>query len=132
MPPTARTVPSTTPDPLANLNDNGRFPVVFETPQGEVGVEVARDEYILESARHAGLNLPSMCEQGWCTTCAVRVVEGEIDQSHSRRFFPEDGEARFGLICTGKPRSALRLRTNQSKAMREHRREHGLPAPQGA
>jgi ferredoxin len=113
------------------VKDDGRFPVVFETPQGEAGVDVAPEEYILESGRRAGLDLPSMCEQGWCTTCAVRVLEGEIDQSDSRRFYPEDREAGFGLICTGKPRSALRLRTHQHNAMRDHRREQGLPAPQG-
>jgi hypothetical protein len=33
------------------------------------------------------------------------------------------------LLCTGKPRSNLRLLTSQQDEMREHRRQKGLPAP---
>lgn len=129
MPPLARTEASTTPDPLSGK----RFTVVFELPHGGTGaVEVARDEHILQAARRAGLALPSLCEQGWCTTCAVTVIEGTIDQRNSRRFYPEDRDAGFGLICTGKPCSNLRLKTHQSAQMRRHRRERGLPAPRAA
>ncbi|MGH2821131.1 MAG: 2Fe-2S iron-sulfur cluster-binding protein [Actinomycetota bacterium] len=103
--------------------------MVFETSEGRTSTTVGRDEYILAAGRRAGLELPSMCEQGWCTTCAVRVLEGEIDQSDSLRFYEEDREAGYGLICTGKPLSRLRIRTHVSPEMRNHRRVHGLPAP---
>ncbi|MDQ4144380.1 MAG: 2Fe-2S iron-sulfur cluster binding domain-containing protein [Actinomycetota bacterium] len=105
------------------------FLVVFELDEGEAGVEVNAGEYILQAARDAGLELPSMCEQGWCTTCAVEIVEGEIDQSDSRRYYEDDRRAGFGLICTGKPRSALRLRPGASRNMRRFRRSRGLPVP---
>ena len=109
--------------------DGASFLVVFELEGGEAGVDVGAGEYILEAARNAGLELPSMCEQGWCTTCAVEIVDGEIDQSDSRRYFEDDRRAGFGLICTGKPRSDLRLRPGASKKMRRFRRERGLPVP---
>ena len=32
-------------------------------------------------------------------------------------------------MCTGKPRSALRILTDQQKEMRKHRRRKKLPAP---
>lgn len=124
--PSARTGASTTRDPLSRQS----FEVIFEFPDGSNGVvEVGDDEFILEAGRRAGLELPSLCEQGWCTTCAVKIEEGAIDQSASRRYYEQDREAGFGLICTGIARSDLRLKTHQSGEMRKHRRANGLPAP---
>ena len=89
------------------------------------------EEHVLDAARRAGLTLPSLCEQGWDTACAVKVLEGKLDHSDARRYYPQDEEAGFALICTAKPLSDLRLRTHQSAAMRVHRDRHGLPAPRG-
>jgi ferredoxin len=75
--------------------------------------------------------LPSLCEQGWCITCAVWVLEGVIDQGKSRRFYDKDRRAGFGLMCTGRPRSDLRLRPGATEAMREFRIEARLPVPCG-
>lgn len=94
-------------------------------------MEVGAEEYLLDAGLRAGLDLPSLCLQGWCLTCAARVLEGQVDQSDSRRFYPEDREAGFALVCTGKPLSDLRLRTHQTTAMRAHRDAHGLPATRG-
>jgi len=106
--------------------------VVFELPDGSTHTVPCRaDEHVLDAARRAGLELPSACEQGWDLACAVRVVEGRVDQTDARRYYPQDEEAGFALICTAKPLSDLRLRTHQNDAMRAHRRDHRLPAPRG-
>ena len=94
-------------------------------------VRVPAERYILDVAREAGLTLPSRCEQGWCCTCAVRVLAGLIDQTDSRRFYEADRQAGFGLICTGKPRSDLRLQTHALPQMRAHRLALHLPVPRG-
>jgi ferredoxin len=98
---------------------------------GAATIMVGADEFILASARRAGLMLPSLCEQGWCITCAVRVLSGVIDQSASRRFYAQDRQAGFGLICTGRPRSNLHLRPGATEAMRLHRVAQHLPVPRG-
>ena len=59
----------------------------------------------------------------------TRVLEGTLDHSDARRYYPEDERAGFALICTAKPCSHLRLRTHQTGAMRRHRDLLGLPAP---
>lgn len=106
--------------------------VVFRAPDGrEVAVSVAEDEYLLFAARAAGLPLESMCLQGWCTTCAGRVVEGEVDQSEAFRLYPEDEEGGFVLLCSAYPCSDLVILVDQKHAMREHRRRHGRAAPRG-
>ncbi len=94
-------------------------------------MRVAADEFVLAAARRQGVALPSLCEQGWCCTCAVQLLSGSVDQSASRRFYPEDRDAGFALICTGRPRSDLRLRTHALAAMRAHRDASGLPVPRG-
>ena len=107
------------------------YRVEFLMPDGPTCVAVRADEFILAAARAAGLELPSLCEQGWCTTCTCKVLEGSVDQSASWRFYEADREAGFALICTGKPRSDLRLRPYAAGEMREHRIAKHLPVPRG-
>jgi ferredoxin len=108
------------------------YQVTFVTPDlTEVRTEVPDDHYLLDAGVAAGLDLPFMCLQGWCTTCAGRILEGRVDQSESRRFYPQDAEAGFVLLCSAYPRSDLRILTHQKEAMRDHRRALGLPAPHG-
>jgi ferredoxin len=107
------------------------YSVTFVTPTGAVQVEVADDQYLLEAAADAGLELPYMCLQGWCTTCAGRLLAGRVDQSEARRYYPQDEAAGFVLPCSAFPRSPLRILTHQKEEMRAHRRAHGLPAPRG-
>jgi ferredoxin len=109
-----------------------RYPVTFVTDTAQVRVEVAANEYLLEAARAAGLDLPFMCLQGWCLTCAGRMLEGgRVDQSEARRLYPQDEAAGFVLLCSAFPRSPLRIHTHQKEAMRAHRLALGLPAPLG-
>lgn len=109
------------------------YRVEFQYPDGEIAcARVREDEHVLDGARRAGLVLPSSCEQGWDLACACRIVSGEpLDQTDSRRYFDEDRAAGFALICTGRPRSDLRLLTHQTDAMRSNRDAYGLPAPRG-
>src|SRR6266699_2492555 len=86
----------------------------------------------LIAAYRQGFDLPSMCLQGWCITCAARVEgPGEWDQSASLRYFPQDREAGFILLCTAQPRSDLVIRTHQRLALRDHRLACRLPTPRG-
>jgi ferredoxin len=107
------------------------YRVRFITPEREVTCDVGGEEYLLDAATEAGLELPYMCLQGWCTTCAGRVLAGAVDQSEARRFYPQDEAAGYVLLCSAFPRSDLRILTHQKEGMRAHRRALGLPAPRG-
>ena len=110
--------------------DPKSFPVVLVLPDGERSIEVSRDGHIWDAAFAVGIVLPAMCHQGRCLSCAGRLEgSGEVDQSDSVTYFPEDREAGFVLLCTGKPRSGLRIRTHQANEMRQFRRQKKLPAP---
>ncbi len=106
------------------------FKVILVTPRGEFRILVRSDQHIWDAAKEAGITLPAICHQGRCLTCAGRLLEaGEVDQSDSGQYFPEDREAGFVLLCTGKPRSDLRIKTHEQTEMRKFRVSRGLPAP---
>jgi len=99
-------------------------------PKGERLIQVSRDQHIWDAAFAAGIVLPALCHQGRCLTCAGRLEGGGVvDQSDSVSYYPEDREAGFVLLCTGKPRTSLRIRTHQAHEMREYRKQKKLPAP---
>jgi ferredoxin len=107
------------------------YRVTFVIGERDVTVEVGDGEYLLDAAVAAGLNLPHMCLQGWCTTCAAKVLDGKVDQSEALRVYPQDEAEGFVLLCSAFPRSDLKIVTHQSAVMRNLRRSLGLPAPRG-
>jgi ferredoxin len=110
--------------------DSTTFEVTLLTPQGEHTIHVGSNEHIWDAAQAAGIRLPALCHQGRCLTCAGRLLDGgEVDQSDSVSYYPQDREAGFVLLCTGKPRAPLRILTHQQNEMRKHRRGKYLPAP---
>jgi ferredoxin len=108
------------------------YQVTISTPRGEFSFPCPSDEFVLQAALDHGIELPYMCLQGWCITCAARLVEGRVDQSASRRYYPADREAGFALVCTARPLSDLKLVSHQTEAMRQHRLALHLPVPLGS
>ncbi|MCA3747863.1 MAG: 2Fe-2S iron-sulfur cluster binding domain-containing protein [Rubrobacter sp.] len=74
-----------------------------------ITIEVAEDEYILEKAEEAGLDLPYDCRSGTCTTCMQRCLQGEIDQDLAFAISDEELEEGYRLICIGSPLSDVIL-----------------------
>jgi ferredoxin len=103
----------------------------FITPEREVQVAVKEDEYLLDAAARAELELPYSCLQGWCTTCAGKLLEGRVDQTEALRVYLQDEAAGYVLLCSAFARSDVRIQTHQKEPMREHRRACGLPTPRG-
>jgi ferredoxin len=111
------------------MTEERSFRVVLETPEGSRSIECGADEYILNAAAANGINLPVICRQGRCLTCAARLLEGKVEHDHPDSYFPEDQAAGFILPCRAMPRSGIRILTHQEWEMRAHRLAHNLPAP---
>lgn len=112
-----------------------QHPVTLVFPDGrEVNLFVDEGEFILDAAAEAGISLPHTCLQGWCLTCAGRVENGAgdcVDNSAALRYYAEDAQAGFVLLCTAKPRGPCRILVGQANAMKAFRWQRGLPAPRG-
>lgn len=74
-----------------------------------VTIECAEDEYILEAAEEAGLNLPYDCRSGTCVTCIQKCLRGEVDQDLAFAIGDEELEKGLRLICIGSPLSDVVL-----------------------
>ena len=109
------------------------FDVTLILPQVERTIRVTSDTHIWDAALAAGIDLPALCHQGYCLTCAGKIesenCRQEVDQSDSLVYYPQDHQAGYVLLCTVKPRSPLRIRTHQQNEMRRFRKRNGLPAP---
>ena len=87
---------------------------------GELQTFTCRDDQtILAAAESAGLNLPSSCCSGVCTTCAALVTEGSVEQPDAMGVKQELQEQGFTLLCVAYPRSDLALETSQEDVLYE-------------
>ncbi len=67
------------------------------------------EQTILEAAREHGVELPSACEAGVCTTCAGQILKGEIVQSNAMGIAPDLKAKGYALFCVASARSDLEI-----------------------
>ena len=76
-------------------------------------IQVPEDKTILRAAADAGLDLPSSCNAGVCTTCAAQILAGTVEQSEGMGISPELQQQGYVLLCVSYPRSDLNIVTEK-------------------
>lgn len=74
-------------------------------------VEVPEDRYILQTAEQQDAKLPFLCRNGACTSCAVKVISGELEQPEAMGLSPKLKDKGYALLCVSYPRSDLEVET---------------------
>ncbi|WP_066380497.1 MULTISPECIES: 2Fe-2S iron-sulfur cluster-binding protein [unclassified Anabaena] len=85
----------------------------------EYTLQVPDDRYILHTAEQQGVELPFSCRNGACTTCAVRVVSGEIYQPEAVGLSLELRRQGYALLCVSYARSDLEVETQDEDEVYE-------------
>lgn len=57
------------------------FSVQLITPQGTASFDCPDDEYILDAAEQAGIDMSYSCRAGACSSCVGKLIEGTLDQT---------------------------------------------------
>jgi len=76
-------------------------------------ISLPSDRPILDVALESGIELPSSCNAGVCTTCAAIILEGEVDQSDAAGIGRDIQKQGYVLLCSAYPRSDLKIETEK-------------------
>jgi ferredoxin len=86
--------------------------------QGTIhSISVSENTTILQAAHDAGIDLPSSCCAGVCTTCASLILAGEVNQEDAMGLSPELLDQGYALLCVSYPRSPIKLESNQEEVV---------------
>lgn len=82
-------------------------------------VPVRADETVLSAAHAAGVDLPTSCGSGVCTTCAALILEGQVNQTDGMGVSPDLQAQGFALLCVAYPLSDLKIESEKEDIVYE-------------
>jgi ferredoxin len=82
-------------------------------------IQVAENQNVLEAAQQQDIELPYSCSAGVCTTCAAKIISGQVDQSDGMGLSPDLQAEGYALLCVSFPRSDLKVETGKEDEVYE-------------
>ena len=69
----------------------------------------SEDQDIVSAAKANGIDLPSSCCSGVCTSCASMVIDGSVEQEDAMGLNDDLEKKGFALLCVAYPKSDLHI-----------------------
>ena len=90
--------------------------ITLKAPNGSIDTfECDAETTILDALEEAGLDHPSSCRSGACSSCAMKIIEGTVNQEEQSFLDDDQLEEGYVLTCVALPTSDVTLLTEQEE-----------------